>query len=99
MIAIGDNAFVRLNRIVAVQKLHGAATALREFDNLPAAALKGSPAYHAVRAELLSHTHRVDEALAAYDTAIALQGGPAERRWLAERRAALEMRTARPSGS
>ncbi len=99
MIAIGDNAFVHLNRIVAVQKLHGAAAALREFDNLPAAALEGSPAYHAVRAELLSHTDRVDQALGAYDTAIGLQDGPAERRWLAERRAALEMRAARLSGS
>ena len=93
MIAIRDSAFIRLNRVVAIHKLQGAAAALREFEELPCAALEGSPAYHAVGAELLSHTQRVREAIQAYDTAIGLQEGSAERAWLIAQRDALILRT------
>jgi RNA polymerase sigma-70 factor (ECF subfamily) len=42
--------------------------------------------FHAVRADLLARLGRRDEALAAYDRALDLEPGPAERLWLIRRR-------------
>jgi RNA polymerase sigma-70 factor (ECF subfamily) len=45
--------------------------------------------YHAIHAHLLAQLQRIDEASAAYDTALALVINDAERHHLEERRAQL----------
>lgn len=89
MLEIRDDAVVRLNRAVALAEVLGADAALREVEALPRAALAEFLPYHAVRADLLRQLGRTAEAIAAYDAAIALGPGPAERRWLERRRRSL----------
>ncbi len=87
MLAQGGGAVVALNRAVAVGERDGPEVGLAELDRLDAEG--GLADYHylpAARAELLSRLGRVDEALAAYDSALALVGNDTERRWLASRR-------------
>ncbi|MBO9546530.1 DUF6596 domain-containing protein [Caulobacter sp.] len=81
-----DDPFVRINRAVALAELGGPAVALAEIEALDAARLDDFQPFHAVRADLLARLGRRDEALAAYDRAIALAPGPAERLWLVRRR-------------
>jgi RNA polymerase sigma-70 factor (ECF subfamily) len=45
--------------------------------------------FHAVRADLLRRLDRRDDAIAAYDAAVALTANDAERAFLARRRAAM----------
>jgi RNA polymerase sigma-70 factor (ECF subfamily) len=82
-----DDAVVRLNRAVATAEVHGPALALAEVEGLDPAAFRDFGPYHAVRADLLARLGRGDEALAAYDRALALDPAPAERLWLERRRA------------
>jgi RNA polymerase sigma-70 factor (ECF subfamily) len=94
LLAHRDNLVVRLNRAVAVAEVAGVVAALAELDALAVAhegaALVQFAPYQAVRADLLRRAGRVAEARAAYDATLALDPGPAERRWLERRRASLE---------
>ena len=87
LLALHPTPVVALNRAVAVAEVEGPAVALAEVD-----ALAGLDRYHllpATRADLLVRLDRPAEAAAAYDAALALATNPAERRFLAARRAAL----------
>ncbi|MBZ6075255.1 RNA polymerase sigma factor [Microvirga puerhi] len=81
-----DDPFVRLNRAVAVAEVYGAAMALADIEVLDAARLEGFAPYHAVRADCLRRLSRTKEAIAAYDTALALGSSQAEKLWLQRRR-------------
>jgi RNA polymerase sigma-70 factor (ECF subfamily) len=82
-----DDAVVRLNRAVAVAEVSGPALALAEVDWLDSVALRDFGPFYAVRADLLARLGRGEEASDAYDRALALDPGPAERLWLERRRA------------
>lgn len=88
-----DDAVVRLNRAVALAEVAGVAAALAELEVIAVehdgAALAQFAPYHAVLADLLRRAGRDVEARAAYDRTLALEPGPAERRWLERRRASL----------
>jgi len=86
LLAIRDDAVVRLNRAVVLAETESLEAALREVESLAAPALANFLPYHAVQADLLRRTGRLDEARAAYAAALALDPSPAERRWL-ERKA------------
>jgi RNA polymerase sigma-70 factor (ECF subfamily) len=77
-----DDAVVRLNRAVALAEVLGPEAAMREVELLGAKELENFLPYHAVRADLLRKLQRFPEALAAYEAALALGPGPAERLWL-----------------
>lgn len=83
LLALADSPVVRLNRAVAVAERDGPAAGLDALDGV---ALRGHR-LPAVRAELLARAGRRDEALAAYDAAIAVCGNDAEREHLRTRRA------------
>lgn len=82
----GDDPFVRLNRAVALAEVAGPAAALAEVEALDAARLERFQPYHAVRADLLARLGRSGEALQAYDRAIEMAPGEAERLLLIRRR-------------
>lgn len=86
MLATRDDVIVRLNRAVALAEVEGPAAGLAEIDGLADARLEGFQPWHAVRADLLRRLGRVEESRSAYDKAIELAPGPAERAWLAARR-------------
>ena len=86
MLAARDDVVVRLNRAVAVAEVHGPAEALAELDGLAEPRLGDFQPWHAVRADLLRRLGRLDESRTAYDVAMRLAPGSAEREWLAERR-------------
>ena len=77
---------VALNRAVAVAEVHGPAVALEVVDALD---LSGYHPFHATNADLLRRLGREDEAVAAYEAALALVENDAERRFLEERRRSL----------
>jgi RNA polymerase sigma-70 factor (ECF subfamily) len=77
---------VALNRAIAVAEVAGPETALGLVEQLD---LGANHLFHAARADLLERTGRGDEALAAYDSALALVTNDAERRHLERRRAAV----------
>jgi RNA polymerase sigma-70 factor (ECF subfamily) len=82
LLAVRDDAIVRLNRAVALAEVEGAEAALRELDSLASQAMAEFLPYHAVRADLLRRTGRLAEARAAYAAAMTLDPPAAERRWL-----------------
>ncbi|MGW5218548.1 RNA polymerase sigma factor [Nocardia sp. NPDC004085] len=84
--ALTPSPVVALNRAVAVAEVHGPATALALVDALP---LAGYHLFHAIRADLLARLGRTEEAVAAYDAAIARTENAAERDFLTRRRAGL----------
>ncbi len=86
---VRDDVVVRLNRAVVLAEVDGPAAALAEVEALDASGLDAFQPWHAVRADLLRRTGRCDEALKAYDRALELCSGPAERLWLERRRAQL----------
>lgn len=86
MLAERDDVVVRLNRAVALAEVAGPSTALIEVDSLATERLEQFQPWHAVRADLLRRLGRVDESRLAYDRAIRLAPGPAERRWLEHQR-------------
>lgn len=81
-----EDPFVRINRAVVLSEVAGPAVALAEIEALDAARLDDFQPFHAVRADLLARLGRRDQALAAYDRAIEMAPGPAERLWLLRRR-------------
>jgi RNA polymerase sigma-70 factor (ECF subfamily) len=82
-----DDAVVRLNRAVALAEVEGPEAAMNEVDVLDSQALQNFLPYHAVRADLLRRLNRIPAALAAYDAALALGPGLAERAWLERKKA------------
>ena len=87
MVEQRDDVVVRVNRAVALAEVEGAEVGLRELEGLDSRGVSGYLPYHALRAHLLRRCGRVAEALAAYDAALALDPGDAERKWLERRRA------------
>jgi RNA polymerase sigma-70 factor (ECF subfamily) len=81
-----DDIIVRLNRAVALAELAGPQVALDEIDRLAEPRLQGFQPWHAVRADLLRRLGRDGESQSAYDRAIELAEGPAEKAWLLGRR-------------
>jgi RNA polymerase sigma-70 factor (ECF subfamily) len=86
MLIARDDAIVRLNRAVALAEVAGPAAALVEIDALASPSMQAFQPWHAVRADLLRRQGRAAESRAAYDRAIELAPGPAERAWLKGRR-------------
>jgi RNA polymerase sigma-70 factor (ECF subfamily) len=86
LLAWRDDPFVRINRAVVLAEIAGPAAALAEIDALDTVRLADFQPFHAVRADLLARLRRREEALLAYDRAVDLAPGPAERLWLIRRR-------------
>ncbi len=91
LVELRDDPVIRINRAVAMAEVAGAKEALAELDGLDAEALSDFLPFHAARADLLARLGRVAEAIDAYDGALALSPGEAERRFLEKRRNALGM--------
>jgi RNA polymerase sigma-70 factor (ECF subfamily) len=89
LLAVRDDAVVRLNRAVALAEVEGPAAALSEVQGLACSGLDDFLPYHAVCADLLRRMRHIEEARAAYAKAIALDPSPAERRWLERQTAGL----------
>lgn len=85
LLAISPSPVVALNRAVALAQLRGPAEALALVERLADLAEAGYPAYHIVRAHLLTELGRADEARAAYRLAREHSGNAARRAFLDER--------------
>jgi RNA polymerase sigma-70 factor, ECF subfamily len=83
LLVVAPTPVVALNRAVAVAEVSGPAAALALVDSLDLGAYH---LFHAVRADLLVRLGRRDEAVAAYDAALALTENAAERAFLERRR-------------
>jgi RNA polymerase sigma-70 factor (ECF subfamily) len=79
LLAMVGTPVVALHRAVAVAEVDGPAAGLALTEGL---GLDGYHPYHAVRADLLRRLGRADQAVAAYDAAIAQVGNHAERAFL-----------------
>ena len=90
LLTVRDDAITRLNRAVALAEVAGYEAALEEVDALDMPGLVSFLPYHAVRAGLLYKLGLTGPARAAYDAALALGPGDAERRWLQKRRDELD---------
>lgn len=86
--AMAPTPVVALNRAVAVAEVDGPAAGLALVDPL-GGALDGYHPFHAVRADLLRRAGRPQGSVTAYDRALELATNPAERAYLAFRRAEL----------
>jgi RNA polymerase sigma-70 factor, ECF subfamily len=86
LLAVTASPVVALNRAIAVAELDGPDVALALVERLD---LGGYYLAHAARAELLERLGRSDEAVAAYDAALALTANGAERSFLESRRDAI----------
>lgn len=87
LLTVRDDAITRLNRAVALAEVKGYEVALEEVDALDVPGLGDFLPYHATRAGLLYRLGLNDAARAAYETALSLDPGDAERSWLEQRRA------------
>jgi RNA polymerase sigma-70 factor (ECF subfamily) len=83
LIEVAPTPIVALNRCVAVAEVHGPARALELADEL---SLDDYHLFHSTRADLLRRIGRRDDAMAAYDAAIARTANRAERSFLQQRR-------------
>jgi RNA polymerase sigma-70 factor (ECF subfamily) len=86
LLALAPSPVVALHRAVAVAEVDGPGAALALVDDLR---LDHYYLWHAIRAELLRRMGREDEAVLAYDAAIARVGNAAERDFLQRTRQAL----------
>jgi RNA polymerase sigma-70 factor (ECF subfamily) len=86
LMGLAPSSVVALNRAVAVAEIDGPQQALELVDALD---LDGYHLLHAIRADLLRRLGRREEAVRAYERAIALAGTAAERAFLERRRAEL----------
>jgi RNA polymerase sigma-70 factor (ECF subfamily) len=86
LLVFDPSPVVSLNRAVAVAEVRGPEGGLLALDDLP---LTDYYLLHAVRADFLRRSGRVDEAAAAYGAALALTDNEAERAFLERARAAL----------
>jgi RNA polymerase sigma-70 factor (ECF subfamily) len=87
LLSIAPTPIVALNRAVAVAEIDGPAAALALVDRLDG--LDGYYLFHAIRADLLKRLGRNDEAVRAYDAAIARTDNAPERAFLERGREAL----------
>lgn len=97
MMARHPSAIVALNRAVAVAGADGPAEGLAAIDAIPEADdldadLSDYPYYHSSRAELLARLHHIDEAVRAFDRALAVCANEAERMHLERRKATIAAR-------
>jgi RNA polymerase sigma-70 factor (ECF subfamily) len=90
MLAVRDDAVVRLNRAVALAEVAGPGPALQELEAIGGERLDGFLPFQAVRAGLLRRAGRLQEAAEAYRAALALEPPAAERLWLERRLAELD---------
>jgi RNA polymerase sigma-70 factor (ECF subfamily) len=86
LLAYAPTPVVAMNRAIAVAEVDGPERALALVDELD---LPRYHLFHATRADLLGRLGRRDDALAAYDAALALTDNAAEQRLLQSRRSAL----------
>lgn len=86
LLALTGSPVVALNRAVALAEVEGPAVALEAVEPL---GLTTFHVLHAVRADLLRRLGRDDEAVAAYDEALARCANAGERAFLARRRSEL----------
>jgi RNA polymerase sigma-70 factor (ECF subfamily) len=82
LMAVAPGPVVALNRAVAVAEVHGPAAALDLVEELD---LGRYYLYHSIRADLLRRLSRPDQAVRAYEQALALTQNAAERAYLAAR--------------
>ncbi len=87
LLALRDDAVIRLNRAVALAEVHGPEQALEAVDALDLPGLAAFLPYQAVRADLLARLGLRKAAVEAYDAALALDPEATERRWLERQRA------------
>ena len=85
-----DDAIMRLNRAAAMAEAAEPHLAMCEIDSLDAQSLVNFLPYHALRVNVLQRVGRVEESRLAYDAALGLGPGPAERIWLERRKRALD---------
>ena len=85
LITLHDSPVLRLNQAAALAWSEGPGTGLALMDEL-AAELDDYSYLHSSRAALLVKLERFDEAVGAYDRALALTANDAERRWMTQRR-------------
>jgi RNA polymerase sigma-70 factor (ECF subfamily) len=83
LMAYAPSHVTALHRAVAVAEVNGPHAALTEIDRL---VLDRYHLLHAIRADLLKRLGRFDEAMAAYDRAVALTANVPEREFLERRR-------------
>jgi RNA polymerase sigma-70 factor (ECF subfamily) len=84
---VAPSPMVELNHAIAVAEADGPLAGIALLDTLASEATSAkSHLFHAVRADLLRRLGRYAEAMAAYDTAIALSANDAERSYLSRRR-------------
>jgi RNA polymerase sigma-70 factor (ECF subfamily) len=93
--ALRPNAVVALNRAIAIGARDNAEAGLDALRELDASALDSYQPYHAARADLLARAGHGDDAIVAYDRAIALSTNPTERAFLELQRE--RARRARPA--
>jgi RNA polymerase sigma-70 factor (ECF subfamily) len=90
LLRLHPSPVIELNHAVAVSMVDGAARALNLVDSLAARGeVGGYHLLHAARGRLLQQLGRLDEAVAAYRTALGLAALEPERRLLSARIAAL----------
>ena len=82
-LTIAPSSVVALNRAVALAEVEGPRAALAVVDGLE---LSEYYLFHAIRADLLRRLGRTEEAVRAYDAAIARSENVAERDFLIQRR-------------
>jgi RNA polymerase sigma-70 factor (ECF subfamily) len=84
---VAPSPMVELNHAIAVAEADGPLAGIALLDTLASEATSAkSHLFHAARADLLRRLGRYAEAMAAYDTAIALSANDAERSYLSRRR-------------
>jgi RNA polymerase sigma-70 factor (ECF subfamily) len=87
LLAIAPTPMAALNRAVAIAEVYGPEAALGLVDGLD---LAHTHLFHAIRADLLGRLGRYDEAVSAYELAIARSVNDAERSFLERQRALLQ---------
>ncbi|MGW5865079.1 RNA polymerase sigma factor [Streptomyces sp. NPDC055239] len=88
LLAVAPSPVAALNRAVAVAEVKGPAQALPLVDDL---ALDSYHLFHAIRADLLRRLGRTEEAIQAYDAALARTENATEQAFLLGRRSRLTM--------
>lgn len=94
--ALTPTPIVALNRAIALAEVDDPVGALALIDELD---LKSYHLFHAARADLLERLDRLEEAMTAYEEALARTTNPAERLLLEERRAGLMDASCRLTGN
>lgn len=88
LLFIAPSSIVKLNRAVAVMRVHGAETALKELEPI-ATSLNRYYLFHSVRAEFLRRSDRLNEARQSYQLALQCPCCQPERRFLQSQLASL----------